>query len=75
MCHNPNADEEDSMDSDQVSGKWSQTKGKIKEQWGQLTDDDLQKAEGDTEYLAGRIQELYGISKDEARKKIEALQK
>ena len=63
------------MDSDQVSGKWKQANGKIKEQWGQLTDDDLDKAEGDSEYLAGRIQELYGTSKDEAKKKIEELQK
>ncbi len=63
------------MDSDQVSGKWKQAKGKIKAQWGQLTDDDLDKAEGDSEYLVGRIQELYGTSKDEAKKKIEELQK
>jgi uncharacterized protein YjbJ (UPF0337 family) len=44
--------------------------GKAKAQWGKLTDDDLKVAEGNSEYLAGKIQERYGVARDEARKQV-----
>lgn len=59
------------MDWDRVQGNWKQLKGKIREQWGHLTDDDLEKTAGQREQLEGRIQERYGISKDEVRKQVD----
>ncbi len=58
------------MDNDRIQGKWKQLKGRIKEHWGALTDDDLQEAEGHSDYLIGKVQEKYGISKDEAREQV-----
>lgn len=49
------------MDWNRIEGNWKQFKGKIKEQWGRLTDDDLDRIAGNREQLEGRIQELYGI--------------
>lgn len=54
------------MNWDRIEGNWTQMKGKIKEQWGRLTDDDLDMVEGKRDQLVGRIQERYGIAKDEA---------
>ncbi len=54
------------MNQDRIAGQWKQLSGKIKEKWGKLTDDDLRQAEGNTEYLTGRIQERYGIARDVA---------
>jgi len=59
------------MNEDRIKGQWKQLKGKLKSKWGDLTDDDLDVAEGDAEYLAGKIQERYGITKDEAKKQIQ----
>jgi uncharacterized protein YjbJ (UPF0337 family) len=59
------------MDWDRIQGNWKQFIGKIKEQWGHLTDDDLDKASGQREQLEGRIQERYGVSKDEVRKQVD----
>jgi uncharacterized protein YjbJ (UPF0337 family) len=56
------------MDNDRIAGNWKQVKGKVKEQWGKLTDDDLDVVDGRAEQLVGRIQERYGIAKDAARK-------
>jgi uncharacterized protein YjbJ (UPF0337 family) len=53
------------MDWDIIQGNWKQLKGKLREQWGLLTDDDIEKAAGRREQLEGIIQERYGISKDE----------
>lgn len=58
------------MNWDQVSGNWKQIKGKAKEKWGKLTDDDLTLANGKRDQLLGRIQERYGIAKDEAEKQV-----
>jgi uncharacterized protein YjbJ (UPF0337 family) len=63
------------MNSDRIKGNWKQLTGKIKAQWGDLTNDDLQQAEGNSEYLAGRIQERYGIAKDEARRQVDEFQR
>lgn len=59
------------MNEDRIQGQWKQLTGKLKTQWGKLTDDDLAIAEGNSEYLAGKIQERYGIAKDEARKQVD----
>ena len=54
------------MNSDILAGKWKQLKGKVKEQWGDLTDDDLDQMEGKADQLSGRLQERYGYSKADA---------
>ncbi|MBN8888650.1 MAG: CsbD family protein [Rudaea sp.] len=58
------------MNQDRIAGQWKQLAGKIKAQWGKLTDDDVTLAEGNSEYLAGKLQERYGIAKDEAQKQV-----
>jgi uncharacterized protein YjbJ (UPF0337 family) len=59
---------ETAMNSDQTTGAWHQIKGKVKEQWGKLTDDDLTQIEGKSEQLAGKLQERYGMARDEAER-------
>jgi uncharacterized protein YjbJ (UPF0337 family) len=59
------------MNSDRMQGQWKQLKGKIKTQWGKLTDDDLDVISGQKDQLVGRIQERYGIQKDEAQRQVE----
>ena len=59
------------MDKDIFKGKWKQLKGEFKKQWGKLTDDELDMAEGDREKFLGVLQEKYGYSKDEARKNLD----
>jgi uncharacterized protein YjbJ (UPF0337 family) len=54
------------MNWDQVQGKWTQYKGKIKEKWGKLTDDDLDVIDGRRQLLVGKIQEHYGTAKEAA---------
>jgi uncharacterized protein YjbJ (UPF0337 family) len=56
---------------DRIEGNWKQFKGAAKEQWGNLTDDDLSVVEGKRDQLAGRIQERYGIAKDAAERQID----
>ena len=58
------------MNSDIIKGKWKQLSGSIKQRWGKLTDDDLDVAEGHREYLAGKLQERYGWTKEEAEKEL-----
>jgi len=58
------------MDWNIVEGNWKQFKGKVKTQWGKLTDDHLDVIAGMRDQLAGKIQESYGITKDEAEKQI-----
>jgi uncharacterized protein YjbJ (UPF0337 family) len=60
------------MDWDRVSGNWKQAKGKVKEKWGRLTDDDLNIINGQREQLEGKLQERYGYAKDQARKDVDA---
>jgi uncharacterized protein YjbJ (UPF0337 family) len=59
------------MNWDQIKGKWMQVKGRAKEQWGDLTDDDLDRIEGNRDQLAGRIQERYGVAKEEAERQVD----
>ena len=54
-----------------VEGNWKQVKGKVKEKWGKLTDDDLDVINGRRDQLEGKIQERYGIAKDQTRKDID----
>jgi uncharacterized protein YjbJ (UPF0337 family) len=58
------------MNQDQVAGKWQQAKGKIKQQWGKLTDDDLMMLEGNRDQLIGKVQERYGIAREEAERQV-----
>lgn len=58
------------MNWDTIKGNWKQATGKVKEQWGKLTDDDIVVVGGRRDQLAGKIQERYGIAKDEAEKQI-----
>ncbi|MDP3874014.1 MAG: CsbD family protein [Methyloversatilis sp.] len=63
------------MNWDIAEGNWKQFKGKVKSQWGKLTDDQLDVIGGKRIELAGRIQEAYGITKDEAESQIEQFEK
>jgi uncharacterized protein YjbJ (UPF0337 family) len=62
------------MNWDIVEGNWKQFKGMVKEQWGKLNDNHLDKIAGKRDQLAGKIQETYGIDKDEAEKQIKAFE-
>ena len=59
------------MDWNRVEGDWKQMRGKVKEQWGRLTDDDLTSIRGRKDQLEGKIQERYGYAKDRARTEID----
>jgi uncharacterized protein YjbJ (UPF0337 family) len=60
----------ETMNSDQLAGQWKQAKGAVKEKWGKLTDDDLTVIEGNRDQLIGKIQERYGIAREEAEKQV-----
>jgi uncharacterized protein YjbJ (UPF0337 family) len=60
------------MNEDTVKGQWTQLKGKIREQWGKLTDDDLDQIQGRSEQLVGKLQTRYGIARDEAQRQVDA---
>jgi uncharacterized protein YjbJ (UPF0337 family) len=60
------------MNWDQIEGKWKQAKGVIKQKWGKLTDDDLDMIAGKKDQLVGKIQERYGISREEAKKEVDS---
>ena len=62
------------MNNDRMAGNWKQVKGKIKEQWGKLTDDEIDQLEGRSEQLAGKLQERYGIARDEAERQAKEFQ-
>ena len=58
------------MNWDRIEGNWKQVTGKAKEQWGKLTSDDFDVVAGRRDQLAGKIQERYGVAKDEAEKQV-----
>jgi uncharacterized protein YjbJ (UPF0337 family) len=60
------------MNWDRMEGNWTQFKGSAKQQWGKLTDDQLDVVAGKREALAGKIQEAYGITKEETEKQLSA---
>ena len=59
------------MNWDHVEGKWKQYKGALKEKWGKLTDSDLEVIAGKRDQLIGRIQERYGLTKEQAQREVE----
>jgi uncharacterized protein YjbJ (UPF0337 family) len=59
------------MNEDVLKGKWHQLKGEVKSRWGKLTDDDLDRVEGEAEKLVGRVQERYGYQRDEAKREVD----
>jgi len=63
------------MNQDTIQGQWKQLSGQIKQHWGKLTDDDLKVAEGNSEYLSGRLQERYGMARHEAEKQVKEFEK
>ena len=63
------------MNWDRIEGNWKQFKGNAKQQWGKLTDDQLDVIAGKREILSGKIQEAYGITKEETEKQLDDWQK
>jgi uncharacterized protein YjbJ (UPF0337 family) len=59
------------MNTDQLQGKWKQMKGTVKERWGKLTDDDIDVINGRSDQLVGKVQEKYGIAKEEAQRQVD----
>jgi len=59
------------MNWDRIEGNWKQFSGKVKEKWGQLTDDDLTQINGNREQLEGVLQQRYGYAKDKAKEEID----
>jgi uncharacterized protein YjbJ (UPF0337 family) len=68
---NDSRSQEAVMNWDQIKGKWTQYKGKAKQQWRNLTDDELDQADGNKDQLVGKIQEKYGIAREEAERQVE----
>ena len=62
------------MNQDRLAGEWKQFKGKVKEKWGKLTDDDLTYIDGKRDRLVGRLQGRYGIARDMAEKQLKDLE-
>lgn len=60
------------MNWDQIRGNWKQFKGSARKAWGDLTDDDLDKVQGERERLVGKIQVRYGVAKEEAERRVDA---
>ena len=58
------------MNWDQIEGKWKQFKGNVQQQWGKLTDDEIDQIDGHREELVGKIQERYGIAREEAEQQV-----
>lgn len=58
------------MNTDIIKGNWKEIKGKAKQQWAKLTDDDLQRIDGKREELVGSLQKAYGYARDEAEDQV-----
>jgi uncharacterized protein YjbJ (UPF0337 family) len=58
------------MNKDIFEGKWKEMRGQVKETWGKLTDDDLEKVDGKADQLVGLIQQKYGYSRQQAEKEL-----
>lgn len=61
------------MDTNIVEGKWKEFKGLLRENWGKLTDDEIDKTEGNFDQIVGKLQQRYGYKLDEARKVVSGL--
>ena len=62
------------MNTDIIAGNWKQFKGNMLEQWGKLTDDDLDVADGRRDQIVGKVQERYGLAADEAESQMKAFE-
>ena len=58
------------MNWDIIQGKWDQLKGSVKQEWGELTDDEVTQINGDRDKLSGKLQERYGWAKADADEKM-----
>jgi uncharacterized protein YjbJ (UPF0337 family) len=68
----PRTDQKGSaMNWDRIEGNWKQFTGKVKEQWGKLTDDEIAQIDGNREQLEGKIQDRYGYAKEQVRKEVD----
>lgn len=63
------------LNTDIAEGKWKQLKGRVQEQWGELTDDELDAIAGRRERFVGKLQEKHGVAREEAEKSFEALKR
>jgi uncharacterized protein YjbJ (UPF0337 family) len=63
------------MNWNEISGHWTQLKGRLREEWGELTDDELEEIAGNRERLIGILQEKHGFTKDEAERRLEEWQR
>jgi len=59
------------MNWDQIEGKWHEVKGSIRAKWGELTDDEIEELDGNREKMVGKIQQKYGVAKEEAEKQVD----
>lgn len=59
------------MNWDTIKGNWKQLTGEAKAKWGELTDDEIQQADGNREKLVGKVQERYGVAKEEAERQVD----
>lgn len=59
------------MNRDTLKGQWMQLKGKVRQQWGKLTDDEVDQMQGNAEMLIGKIQERYGYERAQAEREVE----
>ena len=62
------------MNWDTVKGDWKRFKGKMREKWGELTDDDLEKVQGHRDQLEGLLQKKLGLAKDEVKRQVDAFE-
>lgn len=60
------------MNWDQIEGKWTEFRGKVKKEWGKLTDDDLDVIAGNRQQLEGKLQQAYGKTKEEVKRDVDA---
>lgn len=63
------------MNKDIFEGKWEEVKGKVKQAWGKLSDDDLRQIQGNQQEIYGKLQQYYGYSKDQAEKAVKDFQR
>jgi uncharacterized protein YjbJ (UPF0337 family) len=67
----PTSARREAMNEDVFKGQWTQFKGRVREQWGKLTNDDVDRIEGKSEQLVGRLQERYGWAREQAEREVD----
>ncbi len=58
------------MNWDQIEGNWKQVRGKVRAKWGELTDDEIDRIKGERDILIGKIQEKYGLAREDAEREV-----